>query len=284
MKSKKREVTSVQYSVTSEKKIVKRKMSEGARGKGQGAGGQRSEASGQLATAKPEGRRREARKANGFTLVELLAVIAIMTILFIVAVPSLETFTRKGLSTSIAPLTTTLRLARQYAVTHRETVHVVFPTVDAITSYSGSDVDRALRSYAVIASNSAGYYYVSDWRYLPKGVSFIPDRPGTKYNRDALKSYDPGSGTLFPFPPNPNFVRMPAIQFRPNGRAYFHTGSEWNPVSDIKVPITSSRYFEVATNTGTVGPSTHVAGSTNTVMVRGLTGQISVLYEGDEDI
>jgi len=194
-------------------------------------------------TQKTEGGSREA-----FTLVELLAVIAIMTILFIIAVPSMETFSRKGLSTSIAPLTTTLRLARQYAVTHRETVHVVFPSVPAVTSYLGSDIDRALRSYAVISSNSAGYYYVSDWRYLPKGVSFIPDRAGSGYGRDALKSYAPGAQTMFPFPPNANPVRMAAIQFRPNGRAYFYTTGGWNPSSDIKIPITSSRFFDSRTN------------------------------------
>jgi len=51
---------------------------------------QRSEAGGQLATAKPEGRRREAGKANGFTLVELLVVIAIVAILAAILFPAIN--------------------------------------------------------------------------------------------------------------------------------------------------------------------------------------------------
>lgn len=208
---------------------------------------------------------------RGFTLVELLAVIAIMTILFIVAVPSLETFTRKGLSTSIAPLTTTLRLARQYAVTHREHVYVVFPDDDD-TAYTGSDIDRALRSYAVIASNASGAYYVSDWRYLPRGVAFDPN------NAITGSVFRVAAGTsMLPFPSeNSSPQPMPSIHFRPNGRASWAEGG--GTVNDVLIPITSTIYFDVSTNPAQLSALSRVAGDKIGVSIRGMTGQVFVRY------
>jgi len=109
----------------------------------------------------------------GFTLVELLAVVAIMAILMVIALPAFHLFAKKDIDTAAAELRATLRLARQYAVTRRQEVFVVFPTADD-PAPSEEDVDKLLRSYAVLALTNDSpeqYEYVTEWHYLvPVGL------------------------------------------------------------------------------------------------------------------
>ena len=114
----------------------------------------------------------------GFTLIELLAVVAIMAIILGIALPAFDAFKQRGTQAAIPQLMSTLRLARQYAITHRQDVYVVFPDRSCSPAYSpAGEVTKALCSYAVITSNRANnrFEYVTEWKYLPKGIYFDDD-------------------------------------------------------------------------------------------------------------
>ncbi|MBN1268715.1 MAG: prepilin-type N-terminal cleavage/methylation domain-containing protein [Kiritimatiellae bacterium] len=247
------------------------KTAEKERGRGRGAG-------------RPLIRNSEFRIPNSesaFTLVELLVVIAIMGILLVAAMPAFNQFRQRGLNTAISPLVSTLRLARQYAVTQRRYVWVVFPGDDDVTSYNGAQVLYAFRSYAVIMGNASGQpsEYVSSWKYLPPGIYFDKDYASdSDINIFAL----PASVDAFPFPKNKDpSVQMHAIEFRPNGRGYKMKkgGTDWTHFSVTHVPVISAS-VSVNTNNGQVTSYFIPANQTNDVVVRvwNMTGQIDVMW------
>lgn len=218
-----------------------------------------------------------ARRRGGFTLVELLVVVAIMGMLLVLALPAFEAMGRRSLSSASPSLMSTLRLARQYAITHRKYVWVVFPDKDAL-NYTGAEANMALRAYAVIAgdANNRPDAYVSEWRYLPQGIYFNPD---TALANNVFKSYD-GSGAtaMYPFPTDKATKdhNMPAIQFRPNGRSYLYTGNGWSDFgrADIRWYTAS---LAVDTNSGTVGAIQATGHTSMAVRVFNKTGQVYAL-------
>ncbi len=210
---------------------------------------------------------------SGFTLVELLAVVGIMAIILFIALPSFESFKLRSSSSAIPTLMSTLRLARQYAITHRQEVFVVFP--DGRGAYSPpGEVTKAYTAYAVIASNRATdrYEYITEWKTLPKGVFFHPSLGIGESS--VFNSYGTGNITYFPFPNDSGANRnLCAVKFRPNGRAYLVNTSKngWGGPLTSWIPITAG-YLEVNTNSGTVG-SPLILSDTNIVAIANLTGQ-----------
>ena len=97
-----------------------------------------------------------------------------MAIILGIALPAFDAFKQRGTQAAIPQLMSTLRLARQYAITHRQDVYVVFPDRSSPAYSPAGEVTKALCSYAVIASNRANdrFEYVTEWKYLPKGVYF----------------------------------------------------------------------------------------------------------------
>lgn len=220
---------------------------------------------------------------KGFTLIELLVVIAIMGILAVIAVPTLQTLTRKGVKTAVPALSSTMRLARQYAITHRTWVWVVFPDTDA-SLYSGDpgQVVKALRAYAVIARDreSGALEYVTDWRYLPEGVYFDEDET-YKSGVTVFNSYSTGNETDFPFPGDADSDRsIPAVLFKPNGHAYRFSrpSGKWTDGLTTQVPFTLA-YMPVNTNNGTVTPPVATSPKLTVIRVRNKTGQFDVVYD-----
>lgn len=116
---------------------------------------------------------RPACHKSGFTLIELLIVISIAVILMLLTVPAFLDIGRGSkMQAAVSQLNTTLNLARQWAITHRERVHVLFPDdyANLYTSADATDKRKALRSYVVFVE---GKGYVTEWRYLPAGLYFV---------------------------------------------------------------------------------------------------------------
>ena len=67
---------------------------------------------------------------------------------------------------AVVQMKTTLALARQWAITHRQRTCVVFPGLNDANRISGYTVFATNR----YATGPGSYAYVKDWSYLPKGV------------------------------------------------------------------------------------------------------------------
>ena len=167
-------------------------------------------------------------RRRAFTLVELLAVIAIIGIMIAVMMPSMIGMARGSkLSGTVSQLKTTMTLARQWAITKRERVYVLFPNEKA-TLYGGdntSQVHRAWRSYAVYGERSG---YLREWTQLPEGIVFVgtegefnsgnPEGPDDVDN--PMIDSNAAKWPSLPFPSNSSpRVNLPAFIFKPDGRA-----------------------------------------------------------------
>lgn len=103
------------------------------------------------------------RSTTAFTLIELLVVIAIVGLLMAVTLPSFTGLGRGSkMNAAATQMRTTLTLARQWAITHREATHIGFPNW---TNNAG----KAYRTFVVYGEKSG---YVSQWSYLPDGIVF----------------------------------------------------------------------------------------------------------------
>jgi prepilin-type N-terminal cleavage/methylation domain-containing protein len=216
---------------------------------------------------------RAGSRSRGFTLIELLAVVAIMAIILGIALPAFNAFKQRGTQAAIPQLMSTLRLARQYAITHRQDVYVVFPDRRDYYSPAG-EVTKALCSYAVIASNRATdrLEYVTEWKYLPKGAYFLDDE---NISTSSVFNSHNGSLTSFPFPGDTGTNRiLCAVLFRPNGRAFLANSTTWSCFGYTWIPLTSA-YVEIDTNAGKVVNYT-VLSTTNIVRIANMSGQIEI--------
>jgi uncharacterized protein (TIGR02596 family) len=158
---------------------------------------------------KPTQLRRVGVSAAAFTLMELLAVIAIIGILLAISIPAVTNLMKaSALNAASREVSSTLSLARQYAITQRTTTRVVFP-------FSQTGIaDMQYRAYAVASSNRAGaaWEYMGKVEYLPVGAVFLQSGIG------ALDSLQIDSN--FPFPAtNSPPVQLAYIEFRPTGAA-----------------------------------------------------------------
>ena len=141
---------------------------------------------------------------RGFTLVELLAVIAIMAMIVAVGMPALKALSSTGLATGARQFSNAMLLARQYAINKRTCVRVVLPVdLASITNSVGSvGSNYVCQAYSLYWGSNyvngayTAWWPLQDWRTLPGGVVFA-DHNTTWYtaNLDTLSTVTlaPGS-------------------------------------------------------------------------------------------
>lgn len=167
-------------------------------------------------------------RRGGFTLVELLVVIGIMGVLLVVATPMFNGMTRSaGMKGATMQLRTTLSLARQWAITHRQLTCVVFPVNPAYELDKGTGVySRVKRAYNVYAVNgvSNGVYegeFIRDWTYLPEGVFFYDGAHAGLKSDDNILTWKNSGAEYSPvkifYPSNGVPHEMACISFKPDG-------------------------------------------------------------------
>ncbi|MBN1268795.1 MAG: prepilin-type N-terminal cleavage/methylation domain-containing protein [Kiritimatiellae bacterium] len=198
---------------------------------------------------------------RGFTLAELLAVIAIMAIMLgLTFVGFNQLGASKGVAAAIAELKTTLSLARQWAITHRQETCVVFaPEIS-------SDLTKAYRAYAVFAITNKTLqtgHYVRDWTFLPQGVVFVRDAtPGNVFEPIREKS--------IPFPQDSSVGQtLPVISFSPDG------GVLGAGINTYQIYVREG-WAMVSTNGSTLDYGVNPGKSNRSVQVFTLTGGLKV--------
>lgn len=110
----------------------------------------------------------EMRRSSGFSLLELLAVMALMIILLSIALTSsLDWGRSKALRGAVRGTISRLGLARQMAVTHHTTAIFVYGNDTSVTPSRG---------YHYIATNETDAL-VSNTNFLPKGMAYTNNIP-----------------------------------------------------------------------------------------------------------
>src|SRR5581483_2940721 len=130
------------------------------------------------------------RSISGFTLLELLAVVAIIGLMASLTLPHLKGFTRtNAMSAATRQLLDDVAYARQRAIANRSTVFMVFAppgpwnyvnlTTNAALPHQTFTnlVNDQYRGYALLSLRSVGDQpgrwhpsYLTDWKTLPSGV------------------------------------------------------------------------------------------------------------------
>lgn len=130
---------------------------------------------------------------RSFTLVELLAVIAIMAVIVAAGLPALKAMSGAGLQTGVRQFSNAMSLARQYAINNRVLVRITL-AVDANTMQrAAGNSNLSCRAYSVYwGSNDVNgalvaWWPLQDWRTLPSGVVFSEHNTGN-YNYSTANS------------------------------------------------------------------------------------------------
>ncbi|MCX6901673.1 MAG: prepilin-type N-terminal cleavage/methylation domain-containing protein [Verrucomicrobia bacterium] len=137
-----------------------------------------------------------ASSRSAFTLVELMAVVALIGLMMMVAMPSIQGTKGSSLISAARQFSNDLNLARQYGIARNYRMRVVIAT-DKTIKDSGTNIPDLVAmqysAYAIMFQQRIGWgwvgnipnqpnkpygkdrwYYVQPWKYLTKGVIFDP--------------------------------------------------------------------------------------------------------------
>lgn len=162
--------------------------------------------------------RKFAVKANGFTLIEMLAVMFIMGIILSITVPAFGPMMRTlKLTTTAENLANVLESARQCAMTSGKNCYVVFP----ITG------DLAYKAYKLYSYGGQTQKTVGKVEMLPNGLQIDSQSTFLTQGTYALS---------VPFPEDTDAnINLRYILFKPNGKAHI---SATVKIVDLQSPNT----------------------------------------------
>lgn len=155
------------------------------------------------------------RKNGGFSLLELLTVVAIICILVALLVPSVAAFTstggRKGAVTLVM---TTLEQARVSAIETGREVVVVFWKKNGT---DGSQPDEQDAMLILRKNHAEAWEPITRWIKLPRGVLFHGEDAESKILYDASGLDAVCDTSIDSLPGNPSKNTLGAVHFSPTG-------------------------------------------------------------------
>jgi prepilin-type N-terminal cleavage/methylation domain-containing protein len=206
---------------------------------------------------------------GGFTLLELLAVMGIISLLLVALVPAVTSLSKSGGRRAARnSLLGGIEQARAEAIKSSQATYVVFP---AFTSGTQSTLDRYnYRSYAIFeddAANPGNVKQLTDWKSFPTGVALRAAGTAALSNLADPATLTPS--VAFSFAPDASAAPLKCFKFNSNGEVqapagnvllgifegYVNSGTEIATTKDASGNPSAVEYVMVSQFTGRAEPT-----------------------------